>query len=82
MFINRVEPRVDRVPEKLRQTRQGAGEQFARTIESLVEVDVVEIGDSTEDQKKQNSSPEKQKQEQKTNKDAPAEESGGLDIKV
>ena len=83
MYINRIEPRVDRIPDK-RPSRKESGKEFAAVVESLIEMDVVEIGDSTEDQKKQKkfTGGELPDPEQETPQEEDEDTESGVDIEV
>ncbi len=80
MYINRTEPRsgTERVSRKSIVNRRSSSEgSFADTMASVIEVDVVEVGDHEEQKRRQ--------PEQKATQDAPdgtKEEKTSLDIKV
>ena len=83
MYINRTDPasRLDTVSKKSIVARKGKGDAFADTMSSVIEVDVVEIGDHDEPKRRQQQP--KQDQNQNANADQPvAPSSGSLDIKV
>ncbi|MFN8389362.1 MAG: hypothetical protein U0136_03640 [Bdellovibrionota bacterium] len=78
MYINRTE-RIERPLERLRRTPRSGGESFASTMESVIEMDVVEIGHSTDDQPKRQTPERRQRQEEAESESA---EPHTLDIKV
>ena len=84
MYINRTEPRapVDSASRKSIVSRRGQGEAFADTMSSVIEVDVVEVGDHEEEKRRQQTKKDEQKEPPA---EQPAEQQAGkssLDIKA
>lgn len=87
MYINRTEPRLRAETATrrniVRAKDNSNGDSFSDTMASVLEIDVVEVHDSTEEEnkKQQHSLPEKKKPEDALIADAPGKPSS-LDIKV
>lgn len=86
MYINRTEPRLRAETTTRRNVvRKDSqnGDSFSDTMASVLEIDVVQVGDSTDDDQKRQQAQSQQKK--KHEPEAPAEASpkpSSLDIKV
>ena len=86
MYINRTEPRLRAETTTrrsvVRKDNQN-GDSFSDTMASVLEIDVVQVGDSTDDEQKRQQAPsqQKKKHEEETPVDAALKPSS-LDIKV